>query len=184
MDIRGGVTAITGVAGYALPKEFLDGRNERMLAWEIKSIESIVCGFQTPREWTCVVALWRWNLLLVNLLFPEGIDRQRLRHPERRQICIRPCGGTVAVQFAIIAIPSRCSVEGLSIVMKAVTVSAHEKDLVLDIPGRISVQLSDLMSEASPLSIAMPALEALVSRIAAVDQAEVFCCEVEGAWVG
>ncbi len=97
---------------------------------------------------------------------------------------IGPSDATVPVQLRVVAVPCRCAVVSLRIVMVAVTVSAHIEQLVLRATWSLAIKLGDLMFEPLPLSKVVLAMKSAIGWICAIDEAKICGHEVEGAGIG
>lgn len=108
------------------------------------------------------------------------------------QGCVVPGVGAVAIQLGPVAlrhvnvmlnlvqlcaisgvtyIPSRCSIESLSRIVVALTMSSEEKDLVLHIIRRLAIQPLDFLVKSLPLGFSECFA---LAGIGAIDQAKVF----------
>ena len=133
MDIRLTAPPITRVPTNPLPEQLLHRRHKRMRFGETQPAECDVGSRQTTGQRTCVVALWRGNLLLRNFLLPERVDRLRLLDPRGCQMGIGPNHRSIAVLLRPVAVPRWGSVISLRSVMIAFAMAAHVQDFVVDI---------------------------------------------------
>ena len=165
----------------ALAEILLDQGYERVSGRQIQPVEGVVRRLETPRQGTCVIALGRGNLLVLDLGRPEFVDGQSLCDSEGGQVGVGPSYGAVSVQLGVIAIPCRGAVVGLRIVMIAVTMSAHVEQLVLGATGSVAIELANLVLEALPLSKITMGVKSGVGRIRAIDEAKICGHEIKGA---
>ena len=97
---------------------------------------------------------------------------------------VGPGDGTVAVQFGVIAVPGGGAVVGLRVVVVAVAVPAQVEELVRGAGRGGAVELGELVVEALPLGVVAVGTEGGIGGVGAVDEAEVWGCEIEGGGVG
>lgn len=64
---------------------------------------------------------------------------------------ISPGDRRIAIQLAVVAIPSRCTIVGLRCVVVALAVAAEPEQSVLNIGSSIFVQVGEVVSKELPL---------------------------------
>ena len=97
---------------------------------------------------------------------------------------IGPCDGAVAVLLGVIAVPCGRAVVGLRIIVVAVTVSAHVKQLVFDATRSLAIELGYLVLEALPLGQILVGMKSGIGGICAIDETKIRGHEIKRARIG
>ena len=157
----------------ALAEELLDEGAKRLVRGQRHAREGGVGRLQAASEGGDVEAVWGADFLRGDLVAPEGLGGLRLRDARGGQVRVGPESRAIAIEERPVAVPGGGAVEGLSGVVIAVAVAAHEEEFIGDVGGASALQAVDFVREELPLG------EGAVERLAgvgAVDEAEIGGC--------
>ena len=74
MDVGLTASSIARVSADAFAEKLLDLRYERVPGRQMEAVEGVIGRLETSRQGTGVVALRRWDLLVLDLRGPERVD--------------------------------------------------------------------------------------------------------------
>lgn len=131
LDIGFGAATIASMRRDALTQILLDSWDEWLLLGKIKSRESQLGGIKAAVQWASVVRLWRFDLLVLDQGSPKLVDLVGLLDTSLGEVSICPRDGLVAIKFRPVTVPSWGTEVGLCSVVKALTMTAHEEELIL-----------------------------------------------------
>lgn len=110
MDIRLVMSPIAGVQTDTFTEEFLDGWLERIFFRQGQVREGEICRGQATLERRCVIRLRSRNFLNFETAGPEAVGDESLLDSALCQLSVGPVSGSVAIEQAPVAVPSRSSI--------------------------------------------------------------------------
>ena len=151
LDVRLAMTAIASMRTDTLSQKLLDDRHKGVLARKRHTLKVKLSSVETAVQRTRIESLGRRYLFVLDEMFPEGIYDFGLLDTGFCKLRISPRDGAVAVQLGPVAVPRRGAKVGLSGVMEAFTVAAHEEEGVAFIARCLLVQGGEVVGETLPL---------------------------------